>query len=86
MTCISTGSPATTVTWMKDGKNFTIDGFHYSFSQAVTDRVSSTYSNVLRVGEGEGAAGTYTCTVSNDLGSDSREVVAVGELGWLKSY
>ena len=56
---------------------------HYSLSQRVTDRVDSTYSNVLRVGEGAPGevAGTYTCTVSNDLGSDSRtvDVVAVGE-------
>ena len=29
-----------------------------------------------------GVAGTYTCNVTNDLGSDSMDVVAVGEF-WL---
>ena len=81
LTCISTDSPATTVTWMKDGKLLTIDdSSHYTLSQTITDRVSSTYSNVLTVSESApGVAGRYICNVSNDLGSDSMEVVAVGE-------
>ena len=28
-----------------------------------------------------GVAGTYTCNVTNDLGSNSMDVVAVGEIG-----
>ena len=80
LTCMSTGSPATTVSWMKDGQPLTIDGSIYHLTQTVTDRVSSTYSNVLTVSEAapSGVAGTYNCTVTNELGSDSREVVAVG--------
>ena len=82
LTCVSTGSPATTVSWMKDGDFlFVDDSTHYTLTQTVTDRVSSTYSNVLTVGEGVpgGVAGNYTCTVTNELGSDSDNVLAVGE-------
>ena len=80
LTCVSTGSPATTVSWMKDGLSID-DSTHYTHTQTVTDRASSTYSNVLTVSEGVpgGVAGTYTCTVSNELGSDSDDVLAVGE-------
>ena len=76
LTCVSTGSPATTVSWMRDGVS--IDD--YNLTQTVTDRYSSTYSNVLTVSEGApgGVTGTYSCTVSNLLGNSTREVVAVG--------
>ena len=78
--CVSTGSPATTVFWIKDG--VPIDGStHYTQTQSITDRANSTYSNVLTVSEGAtgGVTGTYNCTVYNELGNDTRGVVAVGE-------
>ena len=79
VTCVSTGSPATTVSWMKDGQPLiTDDSTDYTLTQTVTDRVSSTYYNVLTVSEGVSVAGTYTCTVTNDLGSASDVVVVVG--------
>ena len=81
LTCVSTGSPATTVSWMKDGQPLTIDGSTYHLTQTITDRSSSTYSNVLTVSETapSGVAGTYNCTVTNELGSVSSDVVAVGK-------
>ena len=81
LTCVSTDSPATIVTWKKDGRPLTTDGSsHYTLSQSITSRTSSTYSNVLTVSESTpGVAGTYSCNVTNDLGSDSKKVVAVGE-------
>ena len=80
LTCVSTGSPATTVSWMKNGLSID-DSTGYTHTQTVTDRANSTYSNVLTVSEGAtggGVAGTYACTVSNELGNSTREVVAVG--------
>ena len=67
---------------MKDGQPLSIDGSTYQLTQTVTDRASSTYSNVLTVSETAptGVAGTYTCNVTNDLGSDSDSFTAVGEL------
>ena len=68
---------------MKDGSILTTDGSspHYSLSQTVTDRAASTYFNVLtlRLSAPGGVAGTYTCTVSNELNSASRTEMAVGE-------
>ena len=80
--CISTGSPATRVTWMKDGQPLITDGSSpYSFSQTITNRSTSTYANVLSISERvERVAGTYTCTVTNDLGSDSVYLEAIGEV------
>ena len=83
MTCVSTRSPPTRVIWMKDGLPLTTDGSssHYSFSQTVNDRLFSTYNNTLTVKQSApgGVPGTYTCTVSNDLGSSKRTRVALGE-------
>ena len=78
LTCVSTGSPATIVSWMRDGKPL-INSSTYHLTQTVTGRSSSTYSNVLTVSDPSGVAGTYICTVTNDLGSDSMQVVAVGK-------
>ena len=79
MICISTRSPATVVSWMKDGVIIDESSTDYTLTQTITDRATSTYSNVVTVNEG-GVAGTYICNVSNELGSDSKDVVAVGEL------
>lgn len=65
---------------MKDGKPLTSDGSsHYFLTQTITDRASSTFSNVLAIRYGVSLAGIYTCNVSNELGSDSSELV-VGEV------
>ena len=66
---------------MKDGQPLTIDGSIYHLTQTITDRSSSTYSNVLTVSETvpSGVAGTYNCTVTNELGLDFSEIVAVGK-------
>ena len=73
LTCISTGSPATTVTWMRNGQPLAIDGDTYQLSQTVTNRASSTYENVLTINlplasilDGDNS---FTCTVTNELGS-----------------
>ena len=80
LVCISTKSPATVVSWMKDGYIIDESSTDYTLTQTVTDRTTSTYSNVLTVHMGASEVGTYICTVSNELGSDSKEVVTLGEL------
>ena len=82
MICISTRSPATVVSWMKDGVIIDESSTDHTLTQTITDRATSTYSNVVTVNEGvtTGVAGTYICNVSNELGSDCKDVVAVGEL------
>ena len=80
MICISTRSPATVVSWMKDGDSINESSTDYTLTQTVTNRTTSTYTNVLTVHMGTNVVGTYICIVSNQLGSDSKEVVTLGEL------
>ena len=74
LTCTTTGSPATTVTWTRDGQPVTIDGHTYSMVQTVTNRASATYENVLIVNP-PALGSTFTCTVTNMLGSDTSNSV-----------
>ena len=80
--CISTGSPATVVSWMKDGVIIDEPSTDYTLTQTITDRATSTYNNILTVNEGApgGVTGTYTCTVTNDIGTATGQVMAVGKL------
>ena len=70
LTCVSTGSPATNVTWRRNGQPLTIDGSLYQLTQTVTNRSLSTYENVLTISDIDRCS--YTCTVTNALGNDSQ--------------
>ena len=59
LTCVSTGGPATTVTWTRDGAAMT--GIT---SQNVTNLMTATYHNTLTVTGRE--PGNYTCSVTNN--------------------
>ena len=63
LTCVSTGGPAMTVTWTRDGNNVPYDATHV-LTQTVTDQLNTVYSNVLTVTGSE--SGSYTCSVTND--------------------
>ena len=78
LTCISTGSPATTVTWMKDGQPLTIDGSTYFLTHTVIYGRRTTYENVLTINAEVYSIyrHMYTCTVVNALGSDSKILTA----------
>ena len=71
LTCISTGGPATTVTWTRDNVTIT--------EGTVTNYVSDdgSYDNILTVTER--LVGLYTCTVANDRPSnDSANITVQG--------
>ena len=84
LTCISTGSPATTVTWtltdgltltMRDGDSMTSNMVNYQQTQTVTGRHNSTYMNVLIINTTSvGKITEYKCTVINILGNDSKYI------------
>ena len=64
LTCISTGGPATTVTWTRDSK--TILGGNKTM---LTDRLNAMYQSTLTVhGRKEGL---YNCTVKNSKPSSA---------------
>ena len=77
LACTSTGSPATTVTWTKDGDTLTVDGTTYSMTQNVTDRRTSTYENALTLPATGDISGMYGCLVGNALGDSNTETFEV---------
>ncbi len=59
---------------MKGGFPLDIDETTYSMEQTVTGRPTSTYANVLTIGDtSDNVASNYICTVENALGSTSME-------------
>ena len=86
--CISTDSPATTVTFMRgsttvgplrDGESVVVGGVTYQFAQRVTNRRESTYENILTVNDNlvELVDDTFTCTVVNTLGMDTSPSITI---------
>ena len=71
LTCTSTDSPATTVTWTKDGDTLAVYGTTYSMTQTVMDRRTSAYENVLTLPAAGDILGTYGCEVGNALGDST---------------
>ena len=74
LTCISTGGPATTVTWTRDSDTVT-----EGTETVLDDRVTAQYTHTLTVTGRLG--GLYTCTVANDKPSqDSAQLNVQGKL------
>ena len=81
LTCTSTGGPATTVTWRRDGVVITL-GATYQQTKRLVDSVTSTYQTVLTIDqslEQMNIEGTYSCTVENARGESSETMVVPGE-------
>ena len=62
LTCISTGGPATTVTWTRDSTTVT-----EGTQTVLNDPVTAQYTHTLNVT----TEGQYTCTVSNNKPSSA---------------
>ena len=77
--CTSTGSPATNVTWTRDGQPLTIDGSTYRMVQTVANRNNSTYENVLTINQtlASTVGSTFICGVSNVIGSDTSDSLQI---------
>ena len=77
LTCISTGGPATTVTWTRDSTTVT-----QGTQTVLNDPVTAQYTHTLTVAGRQG--GLYTCTVSNNKPSMVSETLTVR--GWLSPH
>ena len=60
LTCISTGGPATTVTWTRDSTTVITEGTETVLNDPVTARYTHTLTLTGRL------PGLYTCTVANN--------------------
>ena len=79
LTCTSTGSVATNVTFsrdgttvgpLRDGESMEFGGVTYQLAQTVTNRAQSTYENVLTINQplANIIGSTFTCSVENTIG------------------
>ena len=79
LTCTSSGSPVTTVTWMRDGEVLTENGNYIITSWMLLHPESATYTHTLTV-TGR-LVGKYECNVTNIwTPSSSRNLSVEGEL------
>ena len=73
LTCTSTGGPATTVTWRRDGAVITLNAT-YQQTKIVVDPVAGTYQTVLTIDTSVDQSDifeSYNCTVENARGKSS---------------
>ena len=76
LTCISTGGPATNVTWTRDSDTVT-----EGTETVLDDRLTAQYTHTLTVTETTSFNDTYNCTVSNNKPSSATvniEVIYTG--------
>ena len=75
LTCISTGGPATTVTWTRDSDTVT-----EGTETVLDDRVTAQYTHTLTMTGRLG--GLYTCTVANNKSSQDSANYTVQGVMW----
>ena len=71
LTCISTGGPATTVTWTRDSTTIT-----EGTETVLNDPVTAQYTHTLQVINQ--TAGLYKCMIANDVSNISGELYVQG--------
>ena len=81
LTCISTGGPATIVSWRRNGVVITLSAA-YQQTKTLVDPVTGTYQTVLTINPSlhySRVVGNYNCTVENARGESSETVVVTGK-------
>ena len=69
LTCISTGGPATTVTWTRDSTTVT-EGTETVLNHPVTAKYTNTLTG--------GITGLYICRIANNVSAVSAELTVQG--------
>ena len=78
LTCISTGGPATTVSWTRDSTTVITEGTETVLNDPVAARYTHTLNVTGRLG------GDYTCTVSNN--EPSKESAHLEVIGKVRAF
>lgn len=69
VTCTTSGSPPTSITWTRNGAILKMEDTKYTSTQALVNRNETVYENTLTIeGSLEDAVGDYSCTVENYVG------------------
>lgn len=86
--CFTQNSPPTTLSWTKNGVPLTIDNIHYRTIQVVTNRLTSSYKNILLVYDITALLGnpTFTCNIRTNDGQHVSGDIQEGLTGGLPSY
>lgn len=73
LSCVSTGGPASEVTWSRDGLEIAaMNNSLYDFSQHISDTETGSYINTL-TSAGGSLVGRFSCRVNNTRGTDGME-------------
>ena len=80
LTCISTGGPATAVTWTRDSTTVINEGTKTVLNNPVTAQYTHTLTMTRSLG------GNYTCTVANAKPSSSSSTFTVNSKYRWKNY
>ena len=78
LTCISTGGPATTVTWTRDSTTTVTEGT----KTVLDDPETAQYTHTLMVE----TAGDYMCTVANRISSSSANITLKSMVLCVKAF
>ena len=64
LTCISSGGPVDSVTWMRNGATITANSSIFSQSQIIINATSATYHNILTSSNSSNfMMGSFTCVI-----------------------
>ena len=78
LTCISTGGPATTVSWTRDNVNITGE----QNETVLNDPETTRYTHTLSIS----TAGVYTCTVANKKPSSASARITVTGMYYIYAF
>ena len=89
LTCTSTGGPATTVTWTKDGAVITPSTTHQQ-TQMIVDTVGGVYQNTLTIAQSVAEHNIYdtryNCIVENSRGKSNRTMYLYGKNNIVRQF
>ena len=81
LTCTSTGGPATTFTWTKDGAVISFNGT-FQQTKRVVDATRGIYQNILTIAQSvaeHNVYGLYNCMVETPIGHSNRTLRYLGK-------
>ena len=79
LVCISTGGPATLVSWIQNGEVIPENTTSYTESQQIVDTVNSIYRAELTGITSNAFLGTFECVVENSRGESRMNITLEGK-------